>query len=220
MRPPSYMPGTGSRWVQRTVIGVLFVLGAYLTFEFGRLQARYNVVDAAAERREFAQRIAGIEDTISDLKQEVALLETELREAEQRLAAVERTRHEMLVVAERDGVVDRVDVSLGSVVEKDTALLGYFDPSTARIVAYAKSGDAFDVDPGAECTVVYAGRRERSKGRVLEVGGSLRPMPPPLAAGPASPPPRGCATGRGSDRSCAPGTRPPRRGARGPGPAL
>ena len=70
------MPGTGSRWVQRTVIGVLFVLGAYLTFEFGRLQARYNVVDAAAERREFEQRIAGLEDTISDLKQEVALLET------------------------------------------------------------------------------------------------------------------------------------------------
>lgn len=76
MRSPSYMPGMGRSWVQRTVIGVVLVFGAYLIFEFGRLQARYNIIDAADERRALETELAGLENRIVELKQEIALLET------------------------------------------------------------------------------------------------------------------------------------------------
>ena len=70
------MPGMGRSWVQRAVIAVLLLSGVYLTFEFGRIQARYNVVDAAAEQQAFEQEIQGLEKQIVELKQEIALLET------------------------------------------------------------------------------------------------------------------------------------------------
>jgi cell division protein FtsB len=66
----------GRSWVQRTIVAVVFVFGAYLTFEFGRIQARYNVVDAAAEQQAMQEEILGLESSIVELKQEIALLET------------------------------------------------------------------------------------------------------------------------------------------------
>ena len=76
MKSPSYMPGLGRSWVQRTVIAVALIVGAYLTFEFGRIQANYNIVDTAAEQRAFESEIMGLENRIIVLKQEIALLET------------------------------------------------------------------------------------------------------------------------------------------------
>jgi hypothetical protein len=58
------------------VILVLAVGGGYLVYEFGRIQAGYDLVDAASERREYKQRIGTLEDEISTLKEQVALLET------------------------------------------------------------------------------------------------------------------------------------------------
>jgi hypothetical protein len=54
------------------LIGVL----GYLVFEFGRIQANYNIVDAAQERQAFEDQIVALEEEIATLKEEVALLET------------------------------------------------------------------------------------------------------------------------------------------------
>jgi cell division protein FtsB len=63
-------------WATRLVILVLAAVGGYLVYEFGRIQAGYDLVDAASERRAYEQRIDTLEDTISALKEQVALLET------------------------------------------------------------------------------------------------------------------------------------------------
>ena len=55
---------------------VLAVVGGYLVYEFGRIQAGYNLVDAAGERAAYEERIEELEDEISALKEQVALLET------------------------------------------------------------------------------------------------------------------------------------------------
>ena len=63
-------------WATRAVILALAAVGGYLVYEFGRIQAGYDVVDAAGERRAYEERIDGLEDEISALKEQVALLET------------------------------------------------------------------------------------------------------------------------------------------------
>ena len=70
------MPGTGLSFGLRAGIAVAVMIAGYLLFEFGRLQADYNIADAIAEKQEVAKVIAGLEDEIVGLKQEVALLET------------------------------------------------------------------------------------------------------------------------------------------------
>lgn len=57
-------------------LGVLIATCGYLLYEFGRIQANYNIVDVARERQEYESRIAALEARIDELKQEVALLET------------------------------------------------------------------------------------------------------------------------------------------------
>ena len=63
-------------WAARAVIVVVAVVGGYLVYEFGRIQAGYDLVDAAGERKAYEDRISGLEDEISALKEQVALLET------------------------------------------------------------------------------------------------------------------------------------------------
>lgn len=76
MKPRSHMPGTGLSFRFRAAITVAVLVGGYLLFEFGRLQADYNIVDAIAEKQDLYGEIAGLEDQIAALKQEIALLET------------------------------------------------------------------------------------------------------------------------------------------------
>ncbi len=66
----------GPIWAVRAAIAVAFVVGAYLTFEFGRIQADYNVVDSAQQRRDYEDRIKDLQKQIATHKQEIALLET------------------------------------------------------------------------------------------------------------------------------------------------
>ena len=63
-------------WTTRAIIAVLVVIGGYLIYEFGRIQAGYNLVDAASERQGYEQQIAMLEGEILSLKEKVALLET------------------------------------------------------------------------------------------------------------------------------------------------
>jgi hypothetical protein len=51
-------------------------LAGYLSFEFGRIQADFNVVDALDERKFYEDRIADLEREIVTLKQEIELQQT------------------------------------------------------------------------------------------------------------------------------------------------
>ncbi len=76
MKPRSHVPGTGLSFGIRAGIALALVVAGYLLFEFGRLQAAYNIVDAIAEKQALRNEITGLEDQIVGLKQEIALLET------------------------------------------------------------------------------------------------------------------------------------------------
>ena len=73
---PLQLHSRGRVFVTRVVFAVVIVGFGYLVFEFGRIQANYNIVDAAEERQVYEDRIAGLEKKIIGLNEEVALLET------------------------------------------------------------------------------------------------------------------------------------------------
>jgi hypothetical protein len=56
-------------------LGFVLII-AYLVFEFGRISAGYNVVDAANVGQAYEDHIMALDDKIIEFKQEVALLET------------------------------------------------------------------------------------------------------------------------------------------------
>ena len=68
--------GAGRIWIFRVGIVVLALVAAYLVFEYGRISAGYDVVDAANERGALEEHIASLDDEIAVLDQEIAVLET------------------------------------------------------------------------------------------------------------------------------------------------
>ncbi|MCP5091633.1 MAG: hypothetical protein GY949_11990 [Gammaproteobacteria bacterium] len=60
----------------RGVLAVLALVSGYLIFEFGRISAGYDIVDAAKDRQAYEERIMALDDEIVSLNQEVARLET------------------------------------------------------------------------------------------------------------------------------------------------
>jgi hypothetical protein len=70
------MQGPGLSTGMRAAVILALLVGAYLIFEFGRIQANYNIVDAIAEQQAFLGEIGALEQQIVELKQEIALLET------------------------------------------------------------------------------------------------------------------------------------------------
>lgn len=73
---PLQLHSRGRVFATRAAFAIIVVVFGYLVFEFGRIQANYNIVDVAKERQGYEDRITGLEDNIIALKQEVALLET------------------------------------------------------------------------------------------------------------------------------------------------
>ncbi len=73
---PFHSHSRGRVITTRVLIGVMVLVCAYLIYEFGRIQANYNIVDAGRERQEFVDRITGLDTEIAALKQDVAQLET------------------------------------------------------------------------------------------------------------------------------------------------
>lgn len=61
--------------MRASLLAVIAVVG-YLVFEFGRIQANYNIVDAINERQDLEGQIADRDAEIESLRQEVALLQT------------------------------------------------------------------------------------------------------------------------------------------------
>ena len=60
----------------RAVIVALVVGAGYLVFEFGRIQAGYDIIDVASERQDYEDHIRGLENEIIGLNEQIALLET------------------------------------------------------------------------------------------------------------------------------------------------
>lgn len=75
-KSPFQQHSSGQTWVVRIVVAVLVLVSGYLIFEFGRIKAGYDVLDAEGERQAYEARIERLQKEIVDLKQEVALVET------------------------------------------------------------------------------------------------------------------------------------------------
>lgn len=73
---PLQLHSRGRVVMMRIGLAVVVVIFGYLVFEFGRIQANYNIVDAGIEQQAYEDHIAGLENVIAELNQEVALLET------------------------------------------------------------------------------------------------------------------------------------------------
>ena len=73
---PFHAHSRGRVITTRIIIAVMVVVCAYLIFEFGRIQANFNIVETSRERQVFEDRIAALNDEISELNETVARLET------------------------------------------------------------------------------------------------------------------------------------------------
>jgi uncharacterized protein DUF6776 len=70
------MHGTARNRVLTLAVVAAVALVGYLTFEFGRIQADFNVVDALDERKFYVDQIAQRDQEIVTLKQEIELHKT------------------------------------------------------------------------------------------------------------------------------------------------
>jgi len=99
---------------------MILVVG-YLVFEFGRIQATYNIVDAANERQAYEDHIAALQGEIVALKQDVALLETHrdvdreaYKDVEMSLAALQaKIQEQTAAIAFYRGIVSPTDGTAG-----------------------------------------------------------------------------------------------------------
>jgi hypothetical protein len=99
----------------------MIVVIGYLVFEFGRIQANYNIVAAAKERQEYEDRIADLQDEIAALKQDVALLETHgdvdreaYKDVEARFTSLEaKIQEQTEAIAFYRGIVSPADGTAG-----------------------------------------------------------------------------------------------------------
>jgi len=66
----------GRNLLVRGLLVVLALVAGYLVFEYGRISAGYDTIDAANERAALEAEIDVRDDRIAELEQEVALLET------------------------------------------------------------------------------------------------------------------------------------------------
>lgn len=87
-------------------MAIALAASAYLIFEFGRIQAKYNVVDAASEQQALRDEIGHLEEQIAALKQEIALLETNRDIDREAYQAVEKNlgKLQMKIQEQRDAI--------------------------------------------------------------------------------------------------------------------
>ena len=118
---PLQLHSRGRVFVTRAVLALMIVVVGYLVFEFGRIQANYNIVDAAKERQAYEDRIAVLQGEIVALKQDVALLETHrdvdreaYKDVEMSLAALQAKIQEQTdAIAFYRGIVSPTDGTAG-----------------------------------------------------------------------------------------------------------
>ncbi len=86
----------------------------------------------------------------------------------------------MLLLAEAAGVIERVFVGPGDVVEAGAPLVRTYDPRELRVVAYLGRERAGEPRPGQACRVLPLGTHLELAGRVAEVGAVWTPCPSAL----------------------------------------
>lgn len=98
--------GTNRAWIVRIVIAVLVIVSAYLIFEYGRIRAGYDIVEADNVRQSYIDHIAKLDKDILDLKQEVAILETnrDIDRASYKAVEVELTTLQAKIQEQRDAI--------------------------------------------------------------------------------------------------------------------
>ncbi len=111
---------------------------------------------------------------------ELALLGADLREAEAALVAHDEARGAVILYAELDGVVDRVAVRAGSVVEAGAELVSYYDPTALDVVAYASPRLAGRLAPGTGVRLVPHGGGDVLEAELATVGQAWVRCPPQL----------------------------------------
>lgn len=75
-KPAARKHSVAPTWALATGFAIAILVGGYLSFEFGRIQADFNIGDAIAERKSLQDEIAGLETQIVSLKEEIALQQT------------------------------------------------------------------------------------------------------------------------------------------------
>lgn len=105
----------------RLLLAALIAGSGYLVFEFGRIQANYNIVDAARERELYEQRIGELQADILALNEQIALLETHraidreaYNEVEASLSTLQaKIQEQTAAIAFYRGIVSPVDGNSG-----------------------------------------------------------------------------------------------------------
>ena len=119
---PAYKQSTDRRtWITRSVIALLLLASGYLVFEFGRIKAGYDTVEAAAEREALQLHIRTLDDEIVALKQEIAVSETHrdvdreaYKEVESSLATLQaKIQEQQDAIAFYRGIVSPSDGNAG-----------------------------------------------------------------------------------------------------------
>jgi Family of unknown function (DUF6776) len=114
---------------------IAIVVAGYLSFEFGRIQADFNIVDSINERRAYEAHIEELEDEIVALKQEIELQKTHreveaesYREIESNLVRLEaKIREQRDAIAFYRGIVSPEDSAKGLRVQDLTVTPGAED---------------------------------------------------------------------------------------------
>jgi hypothetical protein len=106
-------------------LALFVVVCGYLVYEFGRIQAAYNIVDAAKERAAYEGRIDDLNNEITALKDQIAVLETHrdiereaYREVEINLTSLQtRIQEQQDEIAFYKGIVSPSDGKAGLKVQ-------------------------------------------------------------------------------------------------------
>lgn len=122
---PLQLHSRGRVIITRVALAVLVVVAGYLVYEFGRIQANYNILDADRERQAYEQRIDELEGEIVALREEIALLETHrdidreaYKEVEASLTALQAKIQEQTdAIAFYRGIVSPADGAAGLKVQ-------------------------------------------------------------------------------------------------------
>lgn len=124
-RSPLQLHSRGRVFATRLALLALVAVVGYLVYEFGRIQANYNIVDASRERQLYEDRITGLQREIVGLKEEIALLETHrdidreaYREVEASLTTLQSKIQEQTdAIAFYRGIVSPADGAAGLKVQ-------------------------------------------------------------------------------------------------------
>jgi cell division protein FtsB len=121
VKSPLQQHGAGRTFVVRAIFVSLVAVSAYLIFEFGRIKAGYDIIDAADTAQSYEDHIARLDQEIVDLKQEVAILETDrevdresYREVEASLSTLQaKIQEQRDAIAFYRGIVSPADGNSG-----------------------------------------------------------------------------------------------------------